>query len=93
MRFFLLSFFAAVVWSSCQTGATNSSRQPLPAEKLYVLKCAKCHELYDPKNYSDTDWNFWMTKMRKKSKLKPEEFDLILSHTEMLRGAQTTPVQ
>ena len=90
MRFLLLSFCAVVVWSSCQTDATNVSRQPMPAEKLYVLKCAKCHELYDPKKYSDADWNFWMIKMRKKSKLKPDQFDLILSYTETLRGAPPT---
>ena len=91
MRLFLLSLAAACVWISCQTGAADrSSTEPDPGNvrKLYLLKCAKCHELYDPKAYSDADWDMWMNKMRKKSKLKPEQFEAIQSYTERLRKPQ-----
>src|SRR5438094_8148025 len=45
--------------------------------KLYVAKCAKCHKFYDPAKYSDAEWHKWMTKMSKKSKLTPEQSELL----------------
>src|SRR5262245_3189520 len=33
------------------------------AKKVYVAKCAKCHKLYDPASYTDTEWESWMQKM------------------------------
>jgi hypothetical protein len=93
MRLFFLSFSAAFVWTSCQSDAAGFSSQPQSAQKLYVTKCAKCHELYDPKKYSDVDWNFWMTKMKKKSKLKSEQFDLIHGYTESLRAPVSGPIK
>ncbi|MEO7299295.1 MAG: hypothetical protein ABI042_12055 [Verrucomicrobiota bacterium] len=89
MRLFLVSLFAASVWSSCQSETVITSSQPQMAQKLYVTKCAKCHELYDPKKYSDADWDLWMTKMRKKSKLKPDQFALIQAYTKMFRAPET----
>lgn len=86
MRLLLLILITAFVWTSCQTEATNLSSQPQNVEKLYVLKCAKCHELYDPKTYSDADWDLWMTKMRKKSKLTINQFELITNYTQTLRA-------
>jgi hypothetical protein len=91
MRVLLLSLFAVFVWSSCQTESAILSSEPQSVEKLYVLKCAKCHELYNPKNYSDADWDFWMAKMRKKSKLKPEQFEAISNYTQTVRAASPTP--
>jgi mono/diheme cytochrome c family protein len=41
--------------------------------QIYVAKCAKCHKLYDPANYSDQEWKLWMQKMSRKAKLKPEQ--------------------
>jgi hypothetical protein len=55
------------------------------AQKLYNLKCAKCHELYDPTGYSRPEWDKWMKKMGRKSKLKPEQYDLVAEYTETLR--------
>lgn len=60
------------------------------AKKIYLVKCAKCHEFYPPADYSKTDWDAWMVKMRKKSKLKPDQFDLVQRYTETLRGSKTT---
>ena len=48
-------------------------------QKLYVAKCAKCHKFYDPAKYSDEEWHKWMVKMSKKSKLTPEQSEM-LSH-------------
>ncbi len=94
MRLFLFSLAAAFVWTSCQTEAADVSsiRSQENVQKLYVLKCAKCHQLYDPKKYSDADWELWMNKMKKKSKLKPEQFELIHNYTEKLRVPETGPI-
>ena len=51
--------------------------QAQAAQKLYTLKCAKCHKLYDPNGYEQAKWDSWMQKMKKKSKLKPEQFELL----------------
>ena len=95
MRLFLLSFAAAFVLVSCQTDAADTSTKPFQGDvqKLYVLKCAKCHELYDPRKYSDADWEHWMVKMKKKSKLKPDQFDLIQDYTAKLRVPETGPIE
>ena len=95
MRLFLLSCVAAFVLVSCQTEAANVSTIPFQGDvqKLYVLKCAKCHELYDPKTYSDADWEMWMNKMRRKSKLKPEQFESIRNYTGKLRVPETGPIE
>jgi len=93
MRLFLLSCAAALIWVSCQTEAASSPSQPQSAQKLYVVKCAKCHELYDPKKYSDADWEMWMNKMRKKSKLKLEQFESIQNFTAKIRVPETGPIE
>lgn len=43
------------------------------AASLYTLKCGRCHKFYDPASYSVEDWDLWMAKMSKKSKLRPDE--------------------
>src|SRR6187200_1032122 len=54
-----------------------SSERAARARKLYALKCAKCHGFYDPALYSASEWNEWMMKMSKKSRLQPEQEELI----------------
>jgi mono/diheme cytochrome c family protein len=49
------------------------STESAAGQKIYVAKCAKCHKFYDPAKYSEADWQMWMTKMSKKSKLKPAQ--------------------
>ena len=55
------------------------------AKKIYLAKCAKCHKLYDPASYANTEWESWMQKMGKKSKLKPEQYDLLARYLDTLR--------
>jgi hypothetical protein len=59
------------------------------AKKIYVTKCAKCHKLYDPASYTDTEWESWMQKMGKKSKLKPEQYDLLARYLDTFRKKTT----
>ncbi len=95
MRLIFFSLAAALSWTSCQTETAVSGDALLPsdARALYVIKCAKCHELYDPKKYDGADWKRWMVKMKKKSKLKPEQFDLILDYTTKLRVPESGPIE
>ena len=56
------------------------------ARKLYLVKCAKCHELYDPHAYGDAEWQEWMVKMKKKSKLKNDQFELLMNYLSSVRA-------
>lgn len=58
------------------------------AGKLYVAKCAKCHEFHDPMAYSDAVWSDWMVKMAKKSKLKEKQADLMGRYTDEIRAGR-----
>ncbi len=67
--------------------AELSPQQTADARKLYLTKCAKCHELYDPKSYTDAEWDTWMLKMKKKSKLKDQQYESLKSYTATLRSS------
>ena len=73
--------------------AELSPKETADARKIYVAKCAKCHELYDPKAYTATEWVDWMKKMGKKSKLKPEQLQLLVRYTDTLRPPVTAPTK
>ena len=55
------------------------------AKKLYLMKCSKCHRLYDPKEYEDAAWSDWMVKMKKKAHLSDEQYEKIARFAESLR--------
>ena len=70
-------------------GAAELSPSELRAAgKIYLAKCAKCHEFYDPKAYSDPVWSDWMVKMAKKSKLTERQADLTLRFTGDIRAGR-----
>jgi cytochrome c5 len=71
--------------AACAAWAQTSDKQLERGKKLYVIKCAKCHELHKPAAYKKADWDKWMEKMRKKSKLNDQDFEAIKSYTETLR--------
>ncbi len=56
------------------------------ARKIYVAKCAKCHRFYEPTNYAEPEWDTWMEKMNKKSKLKEEQARLLTRYLESYRA-------
>src|SRR2546422_11135295 len=76
----LLLNLCALALAGC-TGPARATDLPsdetAAARKLYVAKCAKCHKLYDPAKYNDEDWHNWMVKMSKKSKLTPEQSEML----------------
>ena len=60
------------------TGAAVVSDEEIRlARDLYVAKCAKCHRFYHPADYPEAEWTSWMKKMSRKSKLKPDEEELL----------------
>ena len=67
----------ALLGSSPSQGGELSAVDLKAARKIYLGKCAKCHKLHDPAKYTDEKWDEWMVKMTKKSKLKPEQAELL----------------
>jgi len=63
------------------------------AAKLCKAKCARCHKFYDPAAYNQTEWDVWMQKMGKKSKLKPDQFALLSRYLETFRTTAKAPVR
>jgi hypothetical protein len=59
--------------------------QILTSARLFNAKCVRCHKAYDPADYSKADWEVWMEKMAKKSKLTPEQAELISKYTAASR--------
>ena len=58
------------------------------ASKLYTAKCLRCHKSYDPRSYSDKQWQTWMSKMSRKAHLDSEQQDLL---TRYLKAVRDTP--
>lgn len=65
--------------------AQLSASQLAAARQLSLVKCVKCHRFYEPVDYTQADWADWMLKMRRKAKLKPEQFDLLSRYLEEAR--------
>jgi hypothetical protein len=85
IRLCLITFLAIAL---CGNGAAAETWDPTgkeKAKKLYLLKCAKCHRLYDSKSYDDAQWSEWMVKMKKKAHLDNGQYELILHYLESLR--------
>jgi mono/diheme cytochrome c family protein len=87
MRLLPLILFAALL-ANVHASRTDVQREGgLDRGKaLYLAKCAKCHELYKPSDYSDADWQKWMFKMKRKSKLNAADYQLVFDYSETLRA-------
>ena len=70
-----------------------SDQEIVAARKLYVAKCAKCHKFHNPAKYADEEWRTWMRKMSRKSKLKPEQNELLSRYLGTFRAAAAEPVK
>lgn len=84
---------AFAVASVTAKAAELSGAQLDAAHKLYVMKCTKCHERYSPTDYSKAEWDIWMTKMNRKSRVKPAQADLLTGYTELLRTGKVVDVK
>jgi hypothetical protein len=82
---FFTALFLSVTLLGCARPAVAINLPPddgSPGRKLYVAKCAKCHKFYDPAKYSDPEWQKWMVKMSKKSKLTPEQSEMLSQYID-----------
>ncbi len=87
----LLIFSVASAGSYFTAGAAELSPVEVKeAQKMYVAKCAKCHEFYQPTGYQDAEWSDWMKKMSRKSKLKPAQEELLTRYLEVVRAEAKT---
>jgi hypothetical protein len=59
---------------------SDANGQAREAARLYVTKCARCHKLYNPADYSDAEWQSWVTKMGKKARLTPAQKELLIGY-------------
>ena len=91
MRKALSIFTAALLAALCaesHSGQELSGPDSEAARKLYVAKCAKCHRFYEPTSYSETTWRDWMASMSRKSKLKPEQEELLVRYLDSYRAGK-----
>lgn len=67
-------------------GAAGFTAQDITvATALYVNKCAKCHHFYHPAQYPQQEWDTWMQKMSRKSKLKPAQEEMLTRFMNEIR--------
>ena len=88
MRPVLLWFIALAAASGPASADELTPREQADARNIYVAKCAKCHRFYEPTNYAEPDWQTWMDKMDKKSKLKPDQARLLKRYLDSYRAGQ-----
>jgi hypothetical protein len=87
MRAVAVCFLFSMLAASRLAAAEKLSANDLAAaRKLSAVKCAKCHKFYEPADYSQAGWADWMERMRRKAKLKPEQFDLLSRYLEDARA-------
>jgi cytochrome c553 len=65
-----------------------TSKEQAAARKIYVAKCAKCHRFYEPKQYSEAEWQRWIGSMSGKSKLKPDQKKLLTQYLNDYRAGK-----
>lgn len=85
----LTALVLTVTLLAISTGAAElpglSPRELKEAKKLYLGKCAKCHELHPPAAYTSIQWNDWLVKMSRTSRLNPAQEKMLKRYTELLR--------
>lgn len=68
-----------------QTEAPKVDEVPLTPELaegkvIFESKCAKCHDLYSPKDFNAEQWKPIMLSMQKKAKISDEEREKIYAY-------------
>ena len=67
-------------WAAAAPPSTNALAGDAAAgRKVYVGKCARCHELYEPSQYNDAAWQGWMTRMQRKARLSDDQYRALLA--------------
>lgn len=90
----ILGLFAAALFYSCTTQKTVvedkkaeviaevKAVSPTVAEgkSLYEANCAKCHKLYDSKDFTAEEWTPIVMRMQKKARITDEQRDKIYTY-------------
>ncbi len=81
-----------IAGAAASSAASESLKlsENLNGKDLHELKCAKCHRLYDPKDYDPESWETWKAKMKKKARLNEEESRLIFGYLDSLKESKET---
>jgi hypothetical protein len=61
------------------------------ASKLYNAKCLRCHKSYDPRTYTDKQWQIWMSKMNRKAHLDSAQQELLGRYLKAVRDTPAPP--
>ena len=88
MRALGLLFMGLAMVHPAASADELTAKELQAARKIYVAKCAKCHRFYEPTNYTEPDWQTWMEKMNKKSKIKGEQAALLNRYLDAYRAGQ-----
>ena len=86
-----LLFFALASGHVIAGTSDLTEKQKATAKKIYDVKCAKCHRMYAPTDYSPEEWQLWAGKMTKKSKLDPSKEKLLFRYLQWLGKKQSAP--
>src|SRR3989338_4576561 len=92
-RFLKLTGIFLVLALALQVSTAFATEAVDPGKKTYLVKCAKCHRLYAPADYTDEQWGSWMDKMREKSHLSLEEYENISAYCASLRDKRQVKAQ
>jgi cytochrome c5 len=65
------------------TGPTVMTPELAEGKSLYDNNCAKCHSLYDPKDFSHEDWKPIVLRMQKKAHLDDVQGQKIYNYLTM----------
>jgi hypothetical protein len=68
-----------------ETSAKWTREDWAAAAALHQNRCAECHRLYEPSDYSEEDWTSWIRKMKRKARLSLSETRLLSDYTQALR--------
>jgi mono/diheme cytochrome c family protein len=90
-KIFVLGLLLAAWTSPAKDRFVPDSGANGEGKSIYLRNCSKCHKFYPPSNYSQPEWDKWMVKMRRKSKLKSADFDKVLQYIQTLRDGHSAP--
>jgi hypothetical protein len=72
--------------ASAQAAGLSPSEKD-EAAQLYAIKCVRCHKSYDPSDYTEAQWQSWMSKMSRKAHLDRDQQTLLSRYLSAVRAA------
>lgn len=92
-RLTLVALVSAIVVELGRSAVAEglTAKEASTARKLYEVKCAKCHKFYEPTEYGQAEWNRWMEKMAKKSRLNGDQTRLLTEFLNEYRKRGGSP--